>query len=362
MATAPALKSPNEFDLRDLIARVWQQRLRVFGVTAAGGLLALGIAFLLPKWYQATAVILPPEDSDLFSNLSLAQRALTKFPAFGVLGDYFTPADVFKAILKSRSVQDAVIDRFDLKKVYKQKSLEKTRKELKGNYDVKLAPEGTIAVAVEDRDPKRAAAMAMAFLQELDEYNIHNRNSRARRTRQFLEGRVHETDSLLRVTEVQLRDYQEAKHTVVPTAVSSSDVQSSADLMARKIGLEVRIGVMRSYLREDSDEIQQAKTELEQLKERIATLPALQSDIARMIRDQKILEQVFVLLTAELEQARIRETMDTPTVQILDRAVPPERHSRPRRLAIAVIAAILTFGGMVVYIALQERRPPPATA
>src|SRR4029079_6672846 len=104
----------------------------------------------------------------------------------------------------------------------------------------------------EDRDRKRAANMAMAFLEELNNYNIHNRNTRARATREFLEQRVHETDSLLRTIEVQLKQYGERKHTVVPTS-AGGDAQSAADLMARKISLEVHLGVLRTYLREDSD-------------------------------------------------------------------------------------------------------------
>lgn len=346
--------SSSEFDLRDLIARLWSQRIQVMTAVLVAFALALGIAFLLPKWYKATAVILPPEDTDIFSNMSLAQRALTKFPAFGVLGDYFTPADVFKAILKSRRVQDKVVNRFDLQKVYKLKSREKTLKELKNNTDVKLAPEGTIAVAVEDRDPKRAAAMAMAFLEELDRFNIENRNTGAGRTRRFLENRVAETDSMLRLSEEALKLYQEAKHTVVPTSMDAGDVKTAAELMGRKIALEVRLEVLRTYLREDSDELRTIRTELDQLKVKIRTLPQLQSELSRLIRDQKMHEQVFVLLTAELEQARIRETMDTPTVQILDVAVPPERHSRPKRLTIAIVAAVLTFVGSTVYLGFKK--------
>jgi uncharacterized protein involved in exopolysaccharide biosynthesis len=113
---------------------------------------------------------------------------------------------------------------------------------------------------------------------------------------------------------------------------------------------------LRTYLNEDSDQIRQTRTELEQLKQQIATLPSLQSDLARMMRDQKIQEQVFVLLTAELEQSRIRETMDTPTVQVLDTAVLPERHSRPKRATIAIVATIMTAVGCFVYLAFEERR------
>ncbi len=360
MATEPVTPLPTRLDLQVLVGRIWQDRFRIAIVSLAAGLLTLGLAFLLPNWYRAQATILPPDDSDLLTNMGLAQKALSKFPQFGSLGDFFTPADVFKAELASETIQGAVIDRFNLQKVYKLKSREKTLKELKTHYSVKLAPEGIISVSVEDRDSKRAADMAMAFLQELDRYNIGTRNTRARRTREFLEQRVRETDSTLRVTENTIKTYQEKRHTVVPTSINSGDMQSSADLMARKIALEVRLGVLRTYLREDNDEIQSAKTELDQLEQRIATLPAMQSDLTRMIRDQKVQEQVFLLLTAELEQARIREMMDTPTVQILDHAYPTEHQARPRRATIAIMTTLLAFMATSLYVALWPRRPAAA--
>lgn len=360
MALSPVNDSRAAQTFGDLLHRVWVEKWRIAGLSLAAGLVALGIAFLMPKWYRATATILPPEDADIFSNLTLGQRALSKVPAFGVMGDYFTPADVFKAILKSQTVQIGVIDRFDLQRVYKLKSREKTIKALSKRYDVKLASEGTISVSVEDKDPQRAANMALAFLEELDRYNIHNRNSRAKRTREFLEQRVRESDSLLRVTEALLRRYQETRHTVVPTSISGAGVQSAAELMARKIKLEVELGVLRTHLDEDASEIRSTQTELDQLKRRIATLPALQGDLARMVRDQKIQEQVFVLLTAELEQSRIRETMDTPTVQVLDRPLPPERHIRPRRAVIAIVTTFLVFLALSAFVGLRPERPATA--
>ena len=356
MALAPDPPANRDFNVAELVERLWNGRLRVLTAMLVAGVVTLGIAFALPKWYQATAAILPPDDADLFSNLSAASKVLSKFPAFGQLGDSFTPADIFKATLKSRTIQETVADKYNLQKVYKLKSREKTLKELRHNYDVKLSPDGTILVTVDDRDPVRAADMANSFLVALDHFNIEKRNSRARRTREFLERRVHETDSLLRISEAVLRRYQEARHTVVPTSASSADVQSAAEIMGRKIALEVKINVLRTYLREDNDEIRQASAELEALKDRIATMPAVMGDVTRMVREEKIQEQVFVLLTAELEQARIREMMDTPTVQILDRAIPPERHIRPKRATLAIIAALLAFVGCVVFYAFQDPR------
>jgi uncharacterized protein involved in exopolysaccharide biosynthesis len=358
---APLTRSHEEpagLDLRGLFRAVWRERVRLVAVTLVAAILALGIAFLLPRWYKATAVILPPEETDLFSNMGMAQRALSKFPAFGVLPDFFTPADVFKAILESRTVQGDVIEAHDLQRVYRLKSREKALKELKSHFRVKLNQDGTIRIDVEDRDPKRAAAMANTFLAALDRYNVEKRNTQARRTREFLEHRVLDTDSLLRVSELALRSYQEVHHTVAPpSAAGGGDVRAASDLMARKIMLEVRVGMLRSYLREDNEQVVQSRVELDQLNRRIASLPRLQNDLLRLTRDQKIQEQLYLLLTAELEQSRIRETMDTPTVQVLDAAVPPERHSRPRRLALAVGAGVLAFLGSLVWLAVREGAP-----
>ena len=169
-----AIDSPSplakQADLGDLSARLWSARIRILLVALTAGLLALGAAFLFPKWYRAQAVILPPEETDLLSNMSLASRALSKFPTFGMLGDYFTPADVFRAILKSRTLQDEIIDRFDLQRVYRQKSREKTLKELKGHYDVKLAPDGRQHRTPGHRSPGQQSAaekqMASSGLQQ----------------------------------------------------------------------------------------------------------------------------------------------------------------------------------------------------
>ena len=358
---APPL-APGTVDLAGLARLVWSHRTRVAVTTIAAGLLTLGLAFLMPRWYRATAVILPPDETDLLSNMTMAQRALTKFPAMGTLPDISTPADIYKAILQSRTVQEEVVQVHDLRRVYQLKSLERTLRELKGHTNVKLNPDGTISISVEDRDPARAAAMASTYLAALDQFNVEKRNTQAHRTRMFLERRVAEVDSLLKSDEAALRKYQEQHYTVTPPAVASGDVQVAADLLARKMMLEVRLGMLRSYLHEDNEQVEQTKLELEQLKGRIATIPALQDELGRLVRDVKIQEQLYLLLTSELEQARIRESMDTPTVQVLDQPVAPEHQSRPRRGLLALAGAVIAFLASVAYLALRESVPAAATS
>lgn len=342
-------------DLKPALASVMARRKPILGATIAAAVLTLGIAFLMPRWYRATTVLMPPEESDLLSNMAFAQRALTKFPAFGVLDDYFTPADTYKAILSSRTVQEAIADRFELGKVYKLKSREKTVKELKGHVKVKLNPDGTIAISVEDRDKQRAADMANAYVSELDRFNMHKRNSRAKQTRLFLEGRVAETDSLLRESEQRLQRYQEGHGAVAPTSAEAIEAGAAADLMARKIMLEIRLGMLRSYLRPEHEQVKQTESELAALGTRIAKMPAMQNDLVRLYRDTKIREQLMLLLTSQLEQSRIQESMDTPTLAVLDAAVPPERHVRPRRLTLAVAAGLLAFVLSSAWYAVRDR-------
>jgi uncharacterized protein involved in exopolysaccharide biosynthesis len=352
--------APGGLDLAAVLRAAWRERRRIVLTCVGAFLLTLGIAFLLPRWYRSTAVILPPDESDLLSNLSVAQRALTKFPTLGVLPDIFTPADIFKAVLLSRTVQEEVVEAHDIQRVYRQKSLEKTLRKLRDNYRVKLNADGTISISVDDRDPRRAAAMAGTFVEGLNRFNVEKRNNQARRTRIFLEHRVAEVDSSLRAGEEALRKYQESHYTVTPPTSSSGDAQAAADILARKMMLEVRLGVLRSYLREDNEQVVQTRLELDQLKSRIASLPALQNELVRRIRDVKLHEQLYLLLTAELEQARIREMMDTPTVQVLDPPRVPERHVWPRRFLLALAGAVLAFLGSLAYIALRESPGAPA--
>lgn len=363
MSDPQTAADPREgFDLRPLFAALWATRVRLLVLAIAAAAIAHGASFLIPKMYRASAVILPPEESDLLSNMSLAQRALTKFPRFGVLEDYFTPADTYKAILLSRTIQEQLAKDFDLERLYHLKSMEKTLKVLKGRYKVRLNPDGTIQISVDDLDRSRAAAMANHVLVLLDRFNVEKRNSSARRTREFLELRVHDTDSLLQSSEAALKKYQETHRAVAPTSIGDADVRGAADLMARKMALEVHLGVLRTYLSEDNEQVVQTRLELDQLGRQIALLPALENDLVRLTRDAKIQEQLYLLLTSELEQARLRETMDTPTVQVLDAASPPERQNWPKRLLLAAAAVVLVVVGQVVAIAAGLSRRAGASA
>lgn len=338
--------------LRRVLSR-WR-RYVVIGLLSGSAM--YGLTFLMPTWYRSRAVLLPPEESDQMSSGTMAFRFLAKMPTIGGGTEYYTPGDVYRAILVSRSVMDAIVRRFDLVRLYRVRSVEKAVKELRNHVRVTLRADGLIAVDVEDRSRERAAQMANAMIEELDRYNVERRNTQARRTRIFLERRIAETDSLSKKTEAALRSYQETHHVVVPLDAQASAAAPLGELMARKVALEVQLSVLRSYLRESNERIVQLQNELDQLNGRLSQAPQLEGELARLIRDVRLHQQTYLLLTAQLEEARLREAMDTPTVAVLDDAVPVERRAYPLRAPWALAALVLAVAATVAW---DERRSAP---
>lgn len=335
------------FDLEGWLKRLSRRGRTYLLHMLLGGALLAGATYLMPSWYRATAVLLPPEETDDMAMSMPIARLLSRVPTFTGVTRYYTPSDLYKAILQSRTVQEPVAQKFDLAKVYRTRTREKTLKAFHKHVRLALAPDGTISLSVEDRSPQRAAEIANALVRELDRFNIEKRNFQARRSRVFLDKRLAETDSLLRKSEADLRAYQEQRHIVAPPQIESASLGPVSDVLARRMALEVRLQVLRSYLNEDNEEVRQLRMELEKLKGQIGGLPQIETELGRLMRDTRVYQQVYLLLTSQLEDARFREAMDTPTVSVLDEALPPERKVRPVRwlwgLAGALAAGLVSL-------------------
>lgn len=345
--------SPSVGDLFDVLRR--RRRFLALNV-AATTIVALVIALLLPKWYTGRAVLLPPMEEDLGSSVvsQLMPRGLGSLRMPGAP----TLADVFVAVLKSRTVADRIVRRFDLVRRYHVPDIDKAVKELDGHVKFRVGDEGTIAILAEDKDPKTAAAIANAYVEELDRFNKETRTTSAQRTRAFIEQRLDLAKRDLAAAEDLLRDYQQRKRLPSLSPTDRSDAEMGAQLMAQRTALEVRLQVLRQSLAENSEEVRRVRQELTAVDRQVGTLPTAGLDVARLYRDVKVQEQVFELLTSQLEEARIRETRDTPTVQVLDRAETPLHKSRPKRSIIVLAGLLIGLAGSAIGALLLERRTP----
>jgi uncharacterized protein involved in exopolysaccharide biosynthesis len=322
--------------LRGVVRRAPWIALNAFVV---GGIAAL-ISLLLPHWYLASGSYLPAvEERSTFSITALLREAA--IPGAG-LSDQVQAGDLSVALLKSRRLRAVMIQEFDLVRRYQVKDIEGALVALDDHSHYFVGQEGLVTVSVEDRDPAMAARIANRSIDLLDEFNAEQRMTKGQRTRLFVERELALTEAALRQSEEVLEQYQ-VKTKLVPLSPEiESAVSTSALLLSRKMEIEIQLGMMSSILQEGNTELLRLRLELTEIDRKLGELPALGLEYARLVRDLKVREQVYGFLRTELEQAKIQEARDTPSLTIVDRAAPPLRRNRPRRAAIAITAAGVT--------------------
>ena len=340
-------------DLGDFVYILLRRRKFLFWNTFVVTVLVMGGSFLLPLRFTATATLLPPKEelgSSLLEMASLAQNFdLSNVPIPGVTSS----AQVYLAILHSRTVADSLIVEFDLMHRYKVKNMELARRALRAATDCDLASAGLIRISVEDKNSQVAANMANAFARHLDRINRDLRMSEGKRTRIFIERRIEATRERLHAAEDSLLAFRRSNPGVFLLTESSS-AEAGADLMARRISVGAELEMLRNSFHSDAPVLNRKKQEAEALDHELENLPAAELELARRYRDVKIQERVFEFLTSQFEQAQIQENKDVATVEVLDPAVPPIRKSFPRRGIMTVLAFLLSIVVGAVAVISQE--------
>jgi len=352
-----------QIELDVLSHRLWAYRRPIAMFTFVATVLTAVVAFTMPSWFQSSASLLPPSEED--SSFGIA-RLLKGVAVPGIkIPTQATPADVFIAVLQSRRIGEDVINRFGLKKEYKLKLTQDALKELKSHTKFKLTDAGTIDMQVEDKDPKRAAAILQTYIDLLDRFNREVRTTKGRRTRMFVESRLLETQTELAKSEQKLADYQATHKAAVITPELSTATESAARVYAQRMALEVRLNIIRSYSRpgESSSEAQQIEDQLAQLDQQLRTLPELGLELSRLVRDVKKWEQIYILLTAQYEEARIDEARDVVTVDVLDQPALAEKKIKPHRGVMIAVGFLLSLGiGLAYAVFKEEKQPVPLSA
>ncbi len=316
-------------------------------VSLLAGVLALGIGFLLPRWYQARAAILPPHESQ--PALAIRQSLVSALQLQSVLPYTagVTLLDVYLAILNSDTLARSLVDRYGLREHYHQPLRVRAVAALRSHTTI-MPREGLIEVTVEDKDPGMAADLANGYVAGLDSLFRSTRSGAGRREREFLTDRVGRTEAALDSSEAALAAAQESTGVTALSQDLTEAAAAAGELLGRRLALSVRLEMLDVMGVGDSPVRRELQTELDAVDSQASRLPLLGQDVARRLRDVRIQDTLFRALSQELEAARIEEVRNTPTVEVLDRAVPPDHHSRPRKGMMALAGAFAgLFLGMV---------------
>ncbi|HNW59354.1 MAG TPA: hypothetical protein PKI62_06755 [bacterium] len=359
-----------------LVLARWRWRIIRNMLAVAAGVFLL--AFLLPRRYVAVTTLLPPPEQQGSAMAGLLSDI--KVPGIA-LPEQSTTSDIFLEMLRSRSVGERVLQRrfavkgdsLPLLRILGVRNIESGLQKLSKRAVFVLSKKSVMTISVEMGNPALAADVANAYVEELDRVNREKSVSRAKNSRLYIENQLHETQQHLAAVTRQLAEYQRGRRAISLEEQVKAAITQSGEVKGQIIAKEIQINVMSQSMTPENPLLVRARQELEGLKRKYndlqvgtrgepqndlfmptAEVPELGVQLAELVREVKIQETVWELLNSQYYQARIEEARDTPTVQVLDRAVPPRWPSSPRKKVLAAVLGILAGIGTIFYAFILE--------
>ena len=358
-----------EVSILAILVVLARRKLLIAGTTCiVMSAVAIGVA-LTPDSFKAEAVILPPQQQQS-SLAALASGALGNLAGSGLAPQLGlkNPADLYIGILKSRTISDEIIARFHLQDIYHQKLLSDTGSVLQKHSAFASGKESLITISVEDHDPKRAAAMANAFVDELYKVNSQFAITDASQRRLFFEQQLHKEKDALSDAEVALRDTEQSTGLLAPSGQAEALIRSAAQLRAEIGSRQVVLQAARSYATDQNPQIEPLRREISTMQDQLAEieagakrgrlevsagkLPEANLAYMRKFRDVKYHETLYELLAKQYEAAVIDEAKQAPVIQVVDRARTPDKKSGPARRLITLSAGFIGFVLSLVYVSM----------
>ena len=369
-----------------LIARLrllWEARKLLFGALVLGAMGSLGLALLIPSRYEATTQLMPPDGQSSSGMAMLSALAGRTGGLGGVAGDLLgvkNSGALFVGILESRTVQDRLIDQFELRRIYRAGKMEDARAALAAHTRiVEDHKSGIIAVTLTDQDPRLAAAMAQAYVDELDRLVEQVSTSSARRERIFLEERLRAVKRDLDSAAQKFSIFASKNTAIDIPAQSKAMVEAAATLEGQLIAAEAELHGLEAMYTDQNVRVRALRARVTELRAQlgkmggesgtsaapssgtdaslypaIRQLPLLGVTYADLYRQTKIQETVYELLTQQYELAKVQEVKEVPSVKVLDAAVVPTKKSFPPRGLLTVAGATSSFLTMCAWILLRQ--------
>ena len=360
----------DELNLLDIAIVLAKHRKLIVGLPLLAAIITTGITLLMPNIYTGRAVLMPPQQQQTTAAIMLGQLGALAGVAGGTLG-IKNPSDLYVGMLKSRTVADALIERFKLKELYDEDTQVETRKVLADNTELTSGKDGLIVIAVDDKDPMRAADMANAYVEELEKLTSNLAVTEAGQRRLFFEKQLLQAKEDLAQAEVGLKETQEETGLVQLDQQGRAMIEAVATLRAQIVSREVQLAAMRSYATESNPEFVKTQQEMASLRTELRKLergagagadllvptkdiPKAGLAFARKYRDVKYAETIFELMAKQFEMAKIDEARDAAVIQVVDKAVPLDKKSKPRRALMVLLVTIIWGLAVVFFVIARE--------
>jgi tyrosine-protein kinase Etk/Wzc len=337
-------------DVALVLARRWR---RIALITLGALVLGVLICLILKPTFIAQAIILPPQQQSSSSSAMLGQLGALIGGGAGM--GLKNPADMYIGFLQSRTIADEIIDKFGLMSVYKAKKRQDARLALSKQVLFEVGKDGLIHISVVDLIPQRASDIANAYIDELYAMNSTLAISEAAQRRLFYVQQLKEEKAALEAAESDLKSTEERTGLIQLSGQAESIIRSIAELRAQISSREVQLQAMSTFATDQNPDVTMLRQEIFGLRQQLDKLQDAQQHLApgdtqvpagkvpadaleyvRKLREVKYHETLFDLLSRQYEAARIDEAKSAPIIQVVDRAVPPDKKSGPHRLWITL--------------------------
>jgi len=350
--------------------------------TLTSFLLFLILFFVYPVSYEAPVTILPPEKNNQMGGLSSLLGG-EDFSSLITSGMSNANSQLYMEMLKSRTASLYVVKKHNLLKFYDSKNEIEAAKKLSEKLSIDINKEGILKLSVNtstslfpiftsqiDSIKKLSAALSNSFVEALDVINREKLSSKAKRARIYIESQLQQTNLLLDSAENSLMLFQKKNKAVsLPEQVQAA-IEGAANLKTDIIKTEIELGMLQPNLKDDSKTLQSLKSKLQELRNQYNKLemgnqdylvafkdvPGLGKELAELVREVKIQNEVYLLLQQQYFKERIQENRDLPTIEVLDEAIPPLKATGPRLIFSTVLGGIFTFLLMSILYIVNEMK------
>jgi uncharacterized protein involved in exopolysaccharide biosynthesis len=355
----------DDISVLDILLAVAERKHLVFWVTLAFALVAVVLSLALPSVYTATVTLLPPQQNTSMGALMGSQLGsmggIASFAGFGL--GLKNPNEAYAGMLRSRTVEDAMVQRFGLMQEYRKSFPTDARGAFENHSSVDASgKDNLIHISVEDRDPRRAAELANGYVEQFRSLSQHLAITEAAQRRLFFEQELDKAKNNLGDAEEALKTTEQKTGLFQLDSQARALIESAASLRAQITAREVQIQGMETYATGENAQLVQARTELNTLRAQLAKLggsadstgdelivpnkgavPAAGIEYARRLRDLKYAETIYEILARQFEVAKLDEAREGAVIQVVDAAVPPDKRSFPKRSLMVLGATAFGF-------------------
>lgn len=377
---------------------LWSERQFIGKIAFISLILSLSVAFLIPKQYESKTLLMPP-DQQSESGAAMMAAVLGKADGLSGLGANLlgmkTSGDLFIGVLRSRTIEDAVITKLDLRKVYGDRRWEDARKDLANRTEISNDRKtGIIMISATDRNPQRAASIAAEYVAQLNVIMTQLNTSSAHRERVFLEQRLMEVQKDLETSEKDFSEFASKNTALDVQTQGKAMIEAAATLGGELIASETELQGLKQIYSENNVRVRSMQARVDELRSQelkltgkdseasgtegkasdspfpsLRKLPLLGVTYADLARRMKVQQVVFETLTQQYELAKVEEAKELPSVKVLDPANIPETKSFPPRAQIGLVGmccgallAMLWVISVTRWESIDSREPGKALA